>query len=72
MEDKRMMMSGFSPVQENEMYVRGGLNPETLKKIAKILGILVDIIASYGEDFYKGYKKALEGKPLYALTQVGG
>ena len=72
MEEKRMMMRGFAGIQESEFSVRGGINPETIRKIAKILGILVDFISSYGEDFYKGYKKALDGKPLYTLMIKAG
>ena len=48
--------------------VCGGLNPETIRKIAKILGIIVDFVMSYGEDFYKGYKKGVEGKPLFVFS----
>lgn len=45
------------------------MNPDTIRKIAKIIGIIIDVISSYGEDFYKGYKKALEGKPLFNLAR---
>lgn len=69
MEDKRLMIGGFTELQESEFSIRGGLNPDTIRKIAKILGIIVDFIASYGEDFYKGYQKALEGKPLFTLAR---
>ena len=68
MEDKRLKIGGFAELEEREFCIRGGLNPDTIRKIAKILGILVDFITSYGEDFYKGYKKALEGKPLYSFA----
>ena len=69
MEDKRLMLRGFASIQESESQVRGGLNPDTIRKIAKIIGIIIDVISSYGEDFYKGYKKALEGKPLFNLAR---
>lgn len=69
MEDNRLMMRGFASIEEDESQVRGGLSPETIRKIAKILGIIIDVISTYGEDFYKGYKKALEGKPLFALMR---
>ena len=55
MEDKRLKIGGFAELEEREFCIRGGLNPDTIRKIAKILGILVDFITSYGEDFYKGY-----------------
>lgn len=68
MDDRRQMIRGFAEIDDGEYSVSGGINPETIRKIAKIIGILIDVIASYGEDFYKGYKKALEGKPLYAFA----
>ncbi len=64
-----MMLRGFVGIQESEGQVRGGINPDTIRKIAKVLGILIDLISSYGEDFYKGYKKALEGKPLFNIIR---
>ena len=68
MEEKRMKVSGFVDATDDELAVCGGLNPETIRKIAKILGIIVDFVMSYGEDFYKGYKKGVEGKPLFVFS----
>lgn len=69
MEDKRLKVRGFVDVRDDELSVCGGLNPETIKKIAKILGIIIDFIATYGEDFYKGYKKGVEGQPLFVFSK---
>lgn len=69
MEDKRLKVRGFVDVRDDELSVCGGLNPETIKKIAKILGIVIDFIATYGEDFYKGYKKGVEGQPLFVFSK---
>lgn len=64
-----MKVRGFVDVRDDELSVCGGLNPETIKKIAKILGIVIDFIATYGEDFYKGYKKGVEGQPLFVFSK---
>ncbi|MBR4802525.1 MAG: hypothetical protein IK041_06905 [Bacteroidales bacterium] len=69
MEDKRLKVRGFVDVRDDELSVCGGLNPETIKRIAKILGIVIDFIATYGEDFYKGYKKGVEGQPLFVFSK---
>ena len=58
-----MKVSGFVEATDEDLSLCGGLNPDTIRKIAKILGIIIDFVISYGEDFYKGYKKGLEGKP---------
>ena len=64
-----MKVRGFVDVRDDELSVCGGLNPETIKRIAKILGIVIDFIATYGEDFYKGYKKGVEGQPLFVFSK---
>ena len=69
MEEKRMKVSGFVDATDDELSVCGGLNPDTIRKIAKILGIIIDFVMSYGEDFYKGYKKGLEGEPLFVFPK---
>ena len=68
MEEQRLKGSGFVEPRDDELSVCGGLNPETIRKIAKIIGIVIDFVTSYGEDFYKGYKKGLEGKPLFVFS----
>ena len=68
MEEMRMKVSGFVDATDEELAVCGGMNPDTIRKIAKILGIIVDFVMSYGEDFYKGYKKGVEGKPLFVFN----
>lgn len=68
MEEKRKKGSGFVQARDDELSLCGGMNPDTIRKIAKIIGIIVDFISSYGEDFYKGYKKGREGKPLFVFS----
>ena len=62
-----MKVSGFVEATDEDLSLCCGLNPDTIRKIAKILGIIIDFVISYGEDFYKGYKKGLEGKPLFVF-----
>jgi len=69
MEDKRMELRGFASIDDAESQIRGGISPDTIRKIAKVLGLLIDLISTYGEDFNKGYRKALDGKPLFALMR---
>ena len=66
MEGKRLIVRGFVGADDKDLSVRGGVNPQTYRKIARYIGIVWDFLSSYGEDFYKGYKKGVEGKPLFA------
>ncbi|MBR3303463.1 MAG: hypothetical protein IKI67_04685 [Bacteroidales bacterium] len=64
MEDKNLM-KGFSTVTEGELLVRGGINADLWRKVIKIVSIVSDFLSSYSEDFNRGYKKGLDGKPLW-------
>ncbi|MBP5229805.1 MAG: hypothetical protein J6Z32_06655 [Bacteroidales bacterium] len=67
MEDKRLMLRGFISVKDEELQLSGGISPETIKRIARIVGYVLDFISTYSSDFNKGYKKGLEGKPFFQL-----
>ena len=61
------MLWGFISVKDEELQLSGGISPETIKRIARIVGYVLDFISTYSSDFNKGYKKGLEGKPFFQL-----
>lgn len=61
------MLRGFISVKDEELQLSGGISPETIKRIARIVGYVLDFISTYSSDFNKGYKKGLEGKPFFQL-----
>ncbi len=64
MNENKLMMEGFVELKTEEFSICGGIKPDTIRKIAKCIAIIMEFLNSYGEDFMKGYRKGLEGQPL--------
>lgn len=64
------MLRGFISVNDEELQLSGGISPETIKKIARIIGLILDFISNYSSDFNRGYQKGLDGKPFLSPAKI--
>lgn len=46
------------------MQARGGISFSMLKKIAVVIGLLVNFAQEYGDDFKRGFKNGYNGQPF--------
>lgn len=65
MDEERLLKGGFYPVRENQALITGGIDGQTISRLFNILCLIAEVVSSYGDNFMKGYKKGLEGKPLW-------
>lgn len=55
---------GFISLERRELQMRGGISFGTLRKIAIIIGMIVNFAQEYGEDFKRGFRNGASGKPF--------
>lgn len=68
MDEKRLQQGGFISLNRHEMQARGGISFNMLRKIAVILGLIVNFAQEYGNDFKRGFKNGLDGKPFFKVV----
>ena len=64
MEETRLQQCGFISLNGEEMQARGGISFSMLKKIAVVIGLLVNFAQEYGDDFKRGFKNGYNGQPF--------